>query len=74
MLVGSLHQDSGEELGSWTYVNFTLTRKLVWLRLLLHPLFCVPSYYDVDSTTSLIKGLFSSHTPRARLSAKLSAT
>jgi hypothetical protein len=53
MLVGSLRQDSREELGSWTYVDFTLTRKLVWLTPILHPLFCVPSYYGVDSTMGL---------------------
>jgi hypothetical protein len=28
--VGSLHEDLGEDLGSWTHGDSTLTRKLVW--------------------------------------------
>jgi hypothetical protein len=30
MLVGSLCEDLGERLRSWTHINTTMTRKLVW--------------------------------------------
>jgi hypothetical protein len=29
VLVGSFHEDLGEDTGSWTHVNSTLTRKVV---------------------------------------------
>jgi hypothetical protein len=43
VLVGSLLKDLREDLGSWTHINSTLTRKLVWptlitSTLIFHPL------------------------------------
>ena len=35
MLVGILHEDLGEDLGSWTHGNSTLTKKLVWSMLII---------------------------------------
>ena len=35
VLVGSLNEDLGKDLGSWTHVNSTLTRKLDWPKLII---------------------------------------
>ena len=36
-LVGSLHEDTREDTGSWTHGNSNLTRNLAWRMQILHP-------------------------------------
>jgi hypothetical protein len=38
LFVGSLYEDLREDPGSWTHVNFTLTRNLMWPMLIISTL------------------------------------
>ena len=37
VLAKSLHEDLGEDSGSWTHAYFTLTGRLMWPTLIFHP-------------------------------------
>ena len=46
MLVGNPHEDLGEDPGSWTHVNFTMKKKLVWHTLTIPVLIFHPHQED----------------------------
>ena len=55
VVVGSLHEDSGEDPGSWTCNSSTVTRKSVWPTLII---------FHIDVPPTLNRAIYCSFDPR----------